>query len=78
MRQKEVELLCAYFLNYGMLLEEDVNQLRQRLRFEKNIGVLDCTELQLALNRQECFNEFARNVKSILSLSGVKFEEEEE
>lgn len=74
MKKKEIELLCAYFLNYGIVLEDDVRQLRNTIRY-REIDPVDCLELSLAIERKNAFDNFSRNVKAILSLSGVENEE---
>lgn len=75
MRQKEVEVLYAYFINYQTILEGDVNQLRQNVRY-RNIDTVDCLELALALERLAAFKEFSKNVRALLNMRNCDFEEE--
>lgn len=75
MRKSEVEFLQAYFLNYLTVLEGDVVQLRQNVRY-RNIDPVDCLELSLALERLQAFKEFTKNVRAILKLSTCELEDE--
>ena len=68
MRQSEKELLWAFIVNEEMRLEDDVQQLRQRLRL-RHIDYAYCIELCLALQRLDDFREFALIVIRLLNLS---------
>lgn len=68
MRQKEIEFLQAYFLNYLTVLEGDVTQIRNNLRF-RSVDQVDCLELALALERLQAFKEFSKNVRAILRIT---------
>lgn len=74
MTQREYEFLSAYFLNYMTILEGEVTQIRNNVRF-RSIDQVDCLELALAIERLNAFKDFTKNVRAILKLS--KFEEEE-
>ncbi len=65
MKQKEIFLM--YLNNTRDRMEEDIRTLRQQLRY-RNVDVVDCLELQLALERFNAFQEFSRNAKAILRL----------
>lgn len=67
MRQTEIELLLAYIVNEESRLENDVTELRNRIRF-RHIDVNDCVEMQLALQRLDDFREFALTVIRLLNL----------
>lgn len=80
MKQTETEMLLAYFLNYSLVLEDDLRQLRGVVRY-RPIDPVDCLELSLAIERKNAFDNFCKNVRAILHLSGVdpegnKFEKE--
>lgn len=70
MRQSEIELLMAYIVNEEQRLENDLIELRNRIRF-RHFDVNDCVEMQLALNRLDNFREFALIVIRFLSISKV-------
>lgn len=68
MREKEKELLLAYFVNQSIRLEDELNELRNRIRFRR-IDQSDCLELSLLLQRLADFNEFSLTVIRLLNLS---------
>lgn len=76
MRQKEIELLQAYFLNYMTILEGEVTQLQNNIRFRR-IDTIDCIELIIARERLNCFLEFKNNVYALLNLQNCEVEENE-
>ena len=65
---KQKEIFMAYLNNNRDRLEEDVRQLRQRLRY-RDCDAIDCVELMLAQERLLAFEEFATNARSISKLS---------
>ena len=67
MRLTEKELLMQYILNNHDYYENDLIQLRQRIRF-RNIDVNDCVELQLAIERLACFEKFSKDIMALLNL----------
>ena len=64
---KRKEILAEYFNNERDILEYDVCQLQQRLRYRK-VDAVDCLELSLALERLNAFEEFVKSVSAILSM----------
>lgn len=67
MRQTEIDLLMAYFVNEEIRIESELVELRNRIRFRR-IDVTDCVELMLTLQRLEDFREFALTVIRLLNL----------
>lgn len=67
MRRSEVELLMAYIVNEEARIENDLIELRNRIRFRR-IDVTDCVELMLTLQRLEDFREFSLIVIRLLNL----------
>lgn len=76
MRQREVEMLLAYFLNYRTVLEGDVTQLRNNIRY-RSVDQVDCLEMALALERLNAFDNFTKNVRAILHLGRCHFEDDD-
>lgn len=70
MNQKEIELLMQYILFETTRLEQDVQQLRQNIRY-RDVDVVDCMELMLALERLTVFKNFSGNVIHLLKLHGI-------
>ncbi len=68
MKQKEKVTFLEYLDNTHDELFDDVRKLQQRVRY-RDIDAVDCLELQLALERLNAFDEFARNSKAILRLT---------
>lgn len=62
------EIFFQYLLNERDRLENDVDNLRQTLRY-RNIDAVDCLELSLALERLNCFNDFIAHAVAIFKLS---------
>lgn len=60
MRQKEIEILLAWFINEEFRLEDQMHELRQRIRFRK-ISLEDNIEMILLQQRIDDFTEF-RNI----------------
>lgn len=69
MRQIESQNLMEYILFEMTRLEQDVQQLRQNLRY-RDVDVVDCMELMLALERLVVFKQFSGNVIQLLKLRG--------
>ena len=67
MRQTEIELLMAYIVNEEARIENELIELRNRIRFRR-IDVADCVEIMLTLQRLEDFREFALTVIRLLNL----------
>ena len=62
------EIFFQYLMNERDRLENDVDNLRQTLRY-RNIDAVDCLELTLALERLNCFNDFIAHAVAIFKLS---------
>lgn len=62
------EIFFQYLLNERDRLENDVDNLRQTLRY-RNIDAVDCLELTLAMERFNCFNDFIAHAVAIFKLS---------
>lgn len=67
MTQKEKELILSWIVNEEGRLEDDVIELRNRLRFRR-IDISDCFELALALQRLENFRDFSLIVLRLLHM----------
>lgn len=67
MTEREKELLLSWIVNEESRLEDDVSELRSRVRYRR-IDVSDCFELALALERLDDFREFALIVLRLLHL----------
>ena len=58
----------TYINNKRDELQEDVQKLQQQVRY-RDVDVVDCLELQLALERLNAFNEFSNSAIAILRLA---------
>lgn len=67
MRMTEKDLLMQYFINQEIRLEDELTELRNRIRFRR-IGIEDTVEMMLTMQRLDDFKEFSRNVCAILHL----------
>lgn len=67
MGKRQNEIFLMYLNNTRDRMEDDIRTLRQPLRY-RNVDVVDCLELQLALERFNVFQEFSRDAKAILQL----------
>lgn len=56
-----------YFINQEIRLEDELTELRNRIRFRR-IGIEDTVEMMLTMQRLDDFKEFSRNVCAILHL----------
>lgn len=74
MRQREIKLFFNYRYNMQCRLENDVRQLQQNVRY-RNIDVIDCLELSLALERLNTFHEVIKDVSLLLGLSNSDSDE---
>lgn len=61
MTQKERDLWAEYKYNKGEYLKQDIVQLQQTLRY-RNIDIIDCIELALAIERLNTFNQVCKAV----------------
>lgn len=67
MRMSERDFLSAYFYNREVQLEEELREYRERVRFRR-IGIEDCLELMLIIQRIADFREFRSDVQRLLHL----------
>ena len=67
MRRSEIELLMAFIVNEEARIENELIELRNRIRFRR-IDVADCVEIMLTLQRLEDFRDFALTVIRLLNL----------
>ena len=65
---KQKEIFMTYIVNMRDKLENDVRRLQQQVRY-RDVDVVDCLELTLALERLNAFNEFANSAIAILRLA---------
>lgn len=65
---KQKEIFMTYINNKRDELQEDVRKLQQQVRY-RDVDVVDCLELQLALERLNAFNEFSNSAMAILRLA---------
>lgn len=70
MTEKEKELLLAWIVNEDFRLDNELQELQQRVRFRK-FGIEDTLELLLLKQRREDFTEFALIVMRLLRLGGL-------
>lgn len=70
MKEKEIALLHSYIYNNSVRLESNVQELQARLRFRRNIDVVDCMELACALQELETFKEVTKSIRLLLKLGG--------
>lgn len=63
------EIFYQYLLNERDRLEEEVIELRQKLRMKNNIDAVDCLELSLALERLNSFIDYSNHAIAIFKLS---------
>lgn len=65
---KQKEIFMEYINNKRDELQEDVRKLQQQVRY-RDVDVVDCLELQLALERLNAFNDFSNSAMAILRLA---------
>ncbi len=66
-------LFMSYILNQLTRLEQDVQEQTAHIRYRK-IDTVDCLELVIAIERLQCFKEFANNAISLLKLDEIDCE----
>ena len=66
--QKQRDLWYEYKYNKEEFLKEDVRQLQQTIRY-RNIDVVDCIELALAIERLNTFQKVCKSIEIILGLN---------
>lgn len=67
MKQSEKDLLWAWIINEQIRLENELTEIRNRVRFRR-IDVSDNVEMMLTLQRLEDFRDFALVVIRLLNL----------
>lgn len=67
MTEKEKELLKAWILNEDFRIDNEIIEMKSRLRYRK-IDIVDCIELALLINRYQDFKQFASVVERLLNL----------
>lgn len=67
MKLTEKELLWAWITNEQIRIENELTELRNRIRFRR-IDVSDCVELMLMLQRYEDFKDFSLVLIRLLNL----------
>ena len=70
MTQKEIEMLLAWFVNYDVRLEDQMHELRQRIRFRR-ITLEDNIEMILLQQRIDDFQEFRLTTLRLLKLDKI-------
>lgn len=71
MKQSELSLLYSYIYNNRLMLKNEVRTMQANLRY-REIDVIDCLELALAVERYNTFIETTNQIKILLKLDGVK------
>lgn len=65
--QKQRDLWNEYKYNRGEYLKQDIMQLQQNIRY-RDIDIVDCIELALAIERLNTFNQVCKSVEVFLKL----------
>lgn len=65
--QKQKDLWNEYKYNRGEYLRQDIKQLQQNIRY-RDIDIVDCIELALAIERLNTFNQVCKSVEVFLKL----------
>lgn len=68
MTERERELLLSYIVAEDFRIDDELRELTARLR-TRRVGIEDCFELALALQRRESFDTFALVVLRLLKLT---------
>lgn len=71
MKQSELSLLYSYIYNNRLMLKNEVRTMQANLRY-REIDVIDCLELALAVERYNTFIETTNQIKLLLKMDGVK------
>ena len=67
MRQNEKDLLSAYIYNNYVRLENNINTLKNNIRF-RNIDIVDLVEIICAQQEFETFKEVTKHIQILLKL----------
>lgn len=68
---KKYEILAAYAYNRRTYLEQDIEQLRENIRY-RTLSQVDCLELIIAQERCKMFVEVMSDIRSILGLKSLQ------
>lgn len=71
MKQSELSLLYSYIYNNRLMLKNEVRTMQANLRY-REIDVIDCLELALAVERYNTFKETTNQIKLLLKMEDVK------
>lgn len=71
MKQSELSLLYSYIYNNRLMLKNEVRTMQANLRY-REIDVIDCLELALAVERYNTFKETTNQIKNLLKLEDVE------
>lgn len=71
MKQSELSLLYSYIYNNRLMLKNEVRTMQANLRY-REIDVIDCLELALAVERYNTFKETTNQIKALLNLEVEK------
>lgn len=71
MKQSELSLLYSYIYNNRLMLKNEIRTMQANLRY-REIDVIDCLELALAVERYNTFKEITNHIKILLKLEDVK------
>lgn len=71
MKQSELSMLYSYIYNNRIRLKDDIRTMQANLRY-RDIDVIDCIELALAVERYNTFKETTNQIRILLKLDGVK------
>lgn len=67
MKQEVLSMLYAYIYNNRIRLEDYVRELQTSMKFRK-VGVNDCIELALAMERLEMFIQVTKDIRALLEI----------
>ena len=67
MTEKEKDLVYSYIMHNKAVLEDNVRQLQDNIRFRK-VDIPDCYELTVAIQRLDTFNEVTNHIRLLLNL----------
>lgn len=71
MKQSELTLLYSYIYNNRLMLKNEVRTMQANLRY-RDIDVIDCIELALAVERYNTFKETTNQIKLLLKMEDIK------
>lgn len=71
MREAEKVLIYNYILHNRQQLENNVRQIQANIRF-RDVGVADCVELIVALQRLDTFKEVTGHILMLMKMEPFK------